>query len=254
MYRYLYLFGDHEPFQTSVYRQLVPKGGICLDVGASFGWYAVLFARWVGSLGRVYAFEPLPSVAELTRDAVRLNDCEEVVRVVATALGRESGNLRVHTFRGLPQGHASALDMGRVDATPHECQMTTLDEFVVSQGIEAADFMKVDVEGFEYDVFEGGRAFLESENAPIVSFEINEECLRSRRVRASEIQELLRCYGYSEFWAIDPRKGLHPFTGEIADRPNRDYLAAKKGRPVLPLLRGSPFHRAGTHGPLNARG
>ena len=43
----------------------------------------------------------------------------------------------------------------------------TLDEFVIINKISNVDFIKLDVDGFEYDVLKGGMNFLKEKKPPI---------------------------------------------------------------------------------------
>ena len=85
-----------------------------VDAGANFGWYSALF----GGSCKVLAFEPAPTNVALLRDTVELNSGD--VTVHDFGLGAASGQFTVFTFEGLPHGHASAFDLGRPDARPHQ--------------------------------------------------------------------------------------------------------------------------------------
>jgi len=56
--RELYLKGTFENNVKVYLKQIVINGMVVLDVGADMGYYTILFAKWVGSNGKVIAFEP----------------------------------------------------------------------------------------------------------------------------------------------------------------------------------------------------
>jgi FkbM family methyltransferase len=221
-----YLFGDHEPASTEILRRLVPVGGRVIDVGANLGWYASLFARWVGPTGRVLAFEPVPQIAGLTRRALALNDPNGTARLEEAAVGAKSGEMTIYTFPGLPHGHASGSNLDRRDAVPHRCRVVTLDDYVGRDEATPPDLLKVDVEGFEREVFIGGADMLGRPDAPIVHFEVNQACLAHRGVSVGQVEKLLRQLSYSEFWHIRPSGGARSVQTLASDHDG-DYLAAK---------------------------
>lgn len=226
MYKHLYLYGEYEPANTRLFKRLVRPGDICLDAGASFGYYTCLLARRKCT---VYALEPLEHMFARNEENVRLNRLSAAVHPRRLALGEREGSLRVFTFAGLSVGHAAATDLGRSDAVPHECEMTTLDHFCQREGIAHLSFMKVDVEGHEWAVFKGGSRTLSEPDAPIVHFEVNEECLAHRRQDPNDILGLLGSYGYSDFFRIGRCGGLSRVRGRISS-VNSDYVAAKNAR------------------------
>ena len=226
MYRGLFLFGEYEPAHTKIYRKLVRPGDVVFDVGANFGWFTSLLARRVRPGGKVHAFEPLPAFAAMTRDIIAINELEDTVELTNEGLGSASGEFTVYTFKDLPHGHASATDLGRADAVPHTCRITTLDYYVATRRIARIDFMKVDVEGHELEVFKGANQTLSAKHAPIIAFEINRQCLQHRGVAPGQVFSLLREHGYAHFWAINPFGGTRPISSAI-ESSDCDYLAAK---------------------------
>lgn len=214
MFKHAYLFGEYEPALTAVFKRLIRPGDVCFDVGASFGFYTCLFAL---RGARTYAFEPLPASFRLTQDAVELNGCGSKVKTYNSGLGALAGTIRLHTFKQLSLGHASSCDLGRADAVAHECTITTIDEVCAAEGLDQLSFIKTDVEGFEYEVLQGGRKTLAQTNAPIVHFEVNRQCLRHRNLDPNRLVSLLRDYGYAEFLQV------------------RRYGGVRKAPPKLPL-------------------
>jgi FkbM family methyltransferase len=117
------------------------------DVGANIGVFTVLGAGVAGCL--VHAFEPNPeSFGALTRN-IRLNNLVQRVKLVNAAVGRVIGGVQMITGQGtenhiaLPAEAAGAIQV----------KMTTLDAEFAD---DAPALLKVDVEGFEPEVFAGG--------------------------------------------------------------------------------------------------
>lgn len=223
VYEAIYKYGFYESPQMRVYRNLIRKGDVVLDIGANIGWYTTHFGHWVGSEGRVYGFEPLPHLVRWAREAIEFNDLENICTLPHLGLGAENGECTVYTFAGLNDCHASMTTLGRDDALPHTCRISTLDHFVKQQGIDRIDVMKVDCEGHEREVFAGARQTL-AKFKPIVTFEINQDCIRSRSLKPSDVESALRDAGYSDFWSIGEKKVEQ--VGRLHQTRNEDYVAA----------------------------
>jgi FkbM family methyltransferase len=226
MYRSVYFWGDYEPYQTKVYRRIVRSGDITFDVGANFGWYSALFAQWVGGTGRVHAFEPVSFIHDLAAETIALNSSAERVQLNPFGLGRENADITLFTYSGLPHGHATATDLARTDAVRHTCEIRRLDDYCQEHGIASIDFMKVDVEGAEIDVFAGGGRVLSCSDAPVIAFEINSTCLKPRSLHGSDIVAALRELGYTEFFSLSTRRGVTRLEPQHLD--DADCLAAKQ--------------------------
>ncbi len=222
-----FLFGVYEEPNTWVYNRLIRSGDVVFDVGASYGWYSALFAKLVGTSGQVHAFEPVPQFASLAADTIALNGLDSIVELNVSGLGRDIGSFEVYTFSDLPMGHASSTRLGREDASPHESRVTTLDRYVAQRAITRVDFLKVDVEGDELDVFRGGEATLSAADAPIIAFEVNGECLADRSLTPSDVQQPLLEFGYGSFWEIVPGGGIQPVAHLGPTARSADYLAVK---------------------------
>jgi FkbM family methyltransferase len=230
MYVDPFLFGEYEPALTRLLLRCIKPGDLVVDVGSNFGWYAAVLGRRVAPSGRVHAFEPVPSLARLARETIELNHTEATVRLNCMGLGRTGGRFTVFTFAGLPHGHASATSLGRRDATPHNCEITTLDAYAADHGLDRIDLLKADVEGHELDVFLGARDVLRRADGPIVAFELNPICLADRGLLASHVEQTLRAAGYTEFWRVAPRR---TFRVCALSAEGGDYITAKGGRAAL---------------------
>jgi FkbM family methyltransferase len=150
-----------------LYGQFVRRGSLCFDVGANMGDRSLMLRR-LG--GRVIAIEPQPLCAEALRS---LGFAVEQVALGARVGEAEMRISSAHTISSLADGW-----IGRVQETsrfggeswgePVKVAMTTLDAMIDRYG--TPDFCKVDVEGYESEVFAGL-----SQPLPAVSFEFTPE-------------------------------------------------------------------------------
>jgi FkbM family methyltransferase len=172
----------------------VRKGDLAFDIGANYGDRT----RVLRSLGaRVVAVEPLPACVTAL-DRVYGRDSEVTVVPRAAASREGTADLRVNQVAVLssmsPEWIASTEASGRFDAVHPRwtetvrVETTTLDDLIADYGVPA--FCKVDVEGFEAEVFAGL-----SRPIPAVAFEFAAEA----RVNLVRSVERLAALGLQRF-------------------------------------------------------
>jgi FkbM family methyltransferase len=143
--------GGYEPYVSAVLDRLLGPGDVFVDVGANVGYHAMRAATRVGSDGRVLAVEANPENARLLLLSAAANEFTQV-EVLPIALGRELGFVNFVSHVGSNGGFApdglDALGSGRATVVP----TLPLDAL----GLERVDVIKIDVEGAESIVIEGG--------------------------------------------------------------------------------------------------
>lgn len=129
----------------------VASGDTVLDVGAFKGDTAIYFADLVGIGGTVFSFEPVSANFNDLVHNIRQNNLEGTVVPINKGCGRESGKVRIASaLHGSPWAFISP---GRGCET---IEVTSIDAFVAEQQLTKVDFIKLDVEGLEYEVISGG--------------------------------------------------------------------------------------------------
>ena len=132
--------------------RLTDEGDICIDVGANIGYMTSVLARRSGPAGLVIAFEPHPAIgARLARSARVWQGCATVdIRQCALSDTEGSGTLAAGVDFALNNGTARiAADLPGVSV-----RLETLDRVLAAN--MAVGVMKIDVEGHELRVLEGG--------------------------------------------------------------------------------------------------
>jgi FkbM family methyltransferase len=132
--------------ETRFYRQFVQPGDLCFDIGANVGQTieAILACG-----GTVVSVEPNP----LCMETLRREFCADPrVTLVEKAIGAKVGHADLH-FSGTDATGSIRADWPFPADSVQRVEMTTLDELISQYGQPA--FCKVDVEGYELEVFAG---------------------------------------------------------------------------------------------------
>lgn len=153
----------------------VAPGATVFDVGAHVGFFTLLAAELVGPAGQVQALEAAPGTyATLAKNVAGVPQAHAHALAAAAAPGK----LTFYTFdalhseyNGLDVGqHREAAWFGRRPPRAITVEATSLDVFAEARGLTPA-LIKIDVEGAEATVIEGGRALL-SRSKPIMVMEV----------------------------------------------------------------------------------
>lgn len=164
-------------------RALADSHTVFLDVGANVGAYSLLLAD---KLNNVYAFEAHPQTAQFCKMNFLLNDMNDA-HVISALVGHN--NAPKH-FTNLTQG--SPINTQAQQSENTICvNSVTLDEFVQQKNFDKHHnfIVKIDVEGFEHEVFEGAKWFLRTHPVKAIIFETFSE-------RNSLIMDFLHECGY----------------------------------------------------------
>jgi len=168
--RALFLYGTFEISETRLVQSFLRPGMRFLDVGANIGYYTLLAARLVGPEGDVFSFEPNPEVRARLEENIHLNQFGNVT-VRSEAMTRESGEVRFYVSDVSDNSGISSIVPGAGLRDAQVVPAVSLDDFVARLPSPHVDLFKMDIEGAELDVLEGGRRFLAREDAPALLFE-----------------------------------------------------------------------------------
>ncbi len=182
-------------------KKLIHENDLVFDVGANIGLHSTMFGRWVGKNGIVYAFEPVPQTYDFLCETLALNKSRNV-RPQNIGLLEKSGVVQMNIFDKAYSGWNSfgcptfdnISPIGKIDVATD-----TIDNFCNKNNISKINFMKVDVEGFEKNVFNGAKQMLGNGMIDYLSFEISKIPLKGSGAKAKEIFDILSSFGYKSY-------------------------------------------------------
>jgi FkbM family methyltransferase len=182
-------YGEFSEGEAGLFRQFIRPGMIVLDIGANIGAHTVTFAKLVRPNGCVIAFEPQRVVHQLLCGNIALNALENVASL-RLALGRQNGEILVP-----PQDYSKPNNFGgvmlRTSGEGEMVPLQTLDSFNPPN----CHFIKIDVEGMEQEVIEGGRGLL-ARCQPILYVE------NDRWEKSENLIACLHSLGYRTYWHL----------------------------------------------------
>ena len=158
----LYWYGlrGHEPETVIPWLRAAAQANVVLDIGANTGLFSFAAAAQNKNV-KIYAFEPLPRVAEILRENADLNPQAQVT-VVERAVSDEPGVARIFDPGGDQPASASLRsDFLSTDTEPVDVATVDIDSFLAEDGVEQVDLIKLDVEGVEEFALRGMRSTIE---------------------------------------------------------------------------------------------
>lgn len=146
---------------------LRPNDLFC-DVGANVGEYTILAAAAIGA--RSMTFEPVASTYEALRKNIEINQVASLVDARCMAIGSEPGHLTL-TGDQDTQNHVVAGSKDGRNDNDVVIETNTLDNVLAGK---APQLLKVDVEGWEQEVFQGAATLLRDPHLSAIIVELNQ--------------------------------------------------------------------------------
>jgi FkbM family methyltransferase len=192
---YWYLGKNRERDVMSSFKRLIREGDTVIEVGGHIGYVSLFFAKLAGDTGRVFVFEPgANNLPYTTRNLQSARNVQLIRKAVSSTAGQMpfyledmsgQNNSLVKDFWVFEGVAKSAFLKGQY--REELVEVIILDQFVAEQGLAPA-FLKIDVEGAEFDVLQGAISTIQSYK-PVLMLEVN--------VRHKDIYEFVRENGYA---------------------------------------------------------
>lgn len=141
--------GSYENDVTSYLQSHCKRGQVVLDIGANMGAHSLNIAKYVGENGRVYAFEPTQYAFAKLKKNVSLNDFRNI-RIYRLALSSKNEKDCTISYRSSWKTDGSYMDSTCV------VDSWRLDDWAEKEEIARIDLIKLDVDGNEFTIIEGG--------------------------------------------------------------------------------------------------
>lgn len=209
IFRALFIKGVYDPNSMMVVKNMIPAGGVFIDVGASFGYFSIIATDAVGPNGRVIAIEPSSRDYARLVDNIQINNLANIVSTYRLALSDKAGT----ALLSIATEERSALNTlgkefsfkGIESIAKEEIETVSLDEFLEFNPLDRVDFIKLDIEGSELKALQGAVKTIERFK-PALMLGVNENALRASGTDHDKIQVTLTDLGYRAYKLVEDKK------------------------------------------------
>jgi FkbM family methyltransferase len=204
----VFVGGMYEPNELAFLAAALEPGMAVIDIGANDGLFTLVAASRVGPHGRVLAVEPSSREFGRLKRNVELNQLGNI-ESFRLALYSHAGSGRLARAGFGHEGQNAVGDQipnPQVPAAGSEnVALETLDAFAAAQNLKRLDFLKLDAEGSEARILEGGFATLQRFK-PVTLMEVAPAHLAAQGSTTDDLLGLITDVGY-QAWVFD-REGL----------------------------------------------
>lgn len=181
---------NYEAMLSNGYRRFLRPGDFAIDVGVHCGLHFDRLLACVGPRGHVVGFEPVPKLI----DAVRARHGPSAdLRAKALSAQAGRGQFLYMTKAAGESGFKEREGGGDRGAKPIDVEISTLDnEFSAETRVH---FIKIDVEGHELSVLNGGTKLIAAAR-PIISVEYGRPAYNLYGLTASSLYRWTDANGY----------------------------------------------------------
>jgi FkbM family methyltransferase len=214
--------GTYDRQTSAILRRFVRAEDVVMDIGANVGALTLLMAT-LAHQGRVIAIEPGPTTFDRLQANLQLNpQLHAIVAAYAIGMADRPGELFWQEDANVP-GNA-----GLLNCDGKRVPVTTLDQFVQEHALSRLDFVKIDVEGMEYEVIKGGEGAI-AQFRPILYYETLESFRQQRGFDIyNQIFDRLRSLNYRQYRLTAPGQIAEVYDLTVLQSPNTLAIPAEK--------------------------
>ena len=148
----------------------IKESDTAFDIGANNGFYSAYLAQ-KASRGMVYAFEPVPYLAEKIKKTADLNGFKNL-KVENLAVGKSESSCSFY----ISKDHNGCHSIFKRSGSSEKITVSTvnLEKYCQINGIQQINFIKLDCEGSEYDIINDSSVEFFRKNVDRISMEYHD--------------------------------------------------------------------------------
>ncbi|MHA4808316.1 FkbM family methyltransferase [Flavitalea flava] len=219
----IFVNGIYEEATSGFFVNRLPEGGVFLDLGANIGTISIPLRRQRKDV-RIVCVEAAPWLFGYLQRNLSQNGFGDVHAVNKALYYKDNEELNFYS----PDEKFGKGSLSPVFTKEGVKVITiTVDTLVKELNLHKVDIIKIDVEGYEYQVFKGAEELLKREDAPDILFEFADWAEELAGLSKGSAQSLLKEWGYS-LSIFDDDGRMRPIPG-ILSEGNVMIYATKKG-------------------------
>lgn len=205
-------FDMYEKDDSEMLFKLINDGDTIFDIGANIGWYSNHLAKKFPN-SKIHSFEPIPETFNQLRANTELNGATNIL-LNNLALSSKKEKLTFYYSPTVTGASSSKNITENQSMTKLEIEAETIDNFIFTNSIGKLDFVKCDVEGAEYFVYQGGFETFKHKK-PIIFTEMLRKWAAKFEYHPNDIINYFSQFGYKCFIA---NKGKLKIVDKVDDQ------------------------------------
>lgn len=161
--------GIYESQMTKLLESLLRPSDIFLDIGGNEGYFSVIASSLVHD-GKVYCIEPQSRLQSIIAENIRINN-SNAIEVYRLAISNQTGEVELFLRPSTNTGASSLFRHWKIGSIKESVPAITLDKFFQQNSINRVRLLKIDCEGAEYLVFEGGKGVIKQKLIEFIALE-----------------------------------------------------------------------------------
>jgi FkbM family methyltransferase len=198
--------GIYEPRETELVKREIKKGDVVLDIGAHIGYYSLIFAKYVGRKGKVFAFEPDPDNFTLLKKNVEINGYENTV-LIQRAVSNQTCKGKLFLWEEGTDDHR--IYDSHDNRMCIEIDVIKLDDYFKNYDGKI-DFIKIDIQGAELMALKGMSNLLNRNEELRILTEFWPFGLKKSGADSEEYLKLFISHGFELYQINKMRKKMEP--------------------------------------------
>ena len=188
----LYLYKIREKFATKYMESFLKEDDIIIEIGANIGYY-VLLENKISKKGKIFACEPMTFNRKLLERNIALNNLKNV-DTYSFAMGEKIQEQEFYIYDKINWSSFNKNVAGKIVST-EIVKTITIDHFVKEYlGDLAPTVLRMDVEGYEYEVIKGALKTIDKCDRLKIFLEIHPKLLSKKK-----LDELLKIFKDNNF-------------------------------------------------------
>ncbi|HEY5368649.1 MAG TPA: FkbM family methyltransferase [Hanamia sp.] len=248
--------GGFEKKELEIFQLFLKPGSVLIDAGANIGLYSIIGSRLVGTSGKVYSFEPSKENFNLFLKNIELNKSDNILSInkglgdkagesLVLLQNHKTGDAEKYILTGENNSTATGSELNKEDLS-ETIILDSLDNFQLQHDIKKVDFLKIDVEGYEYYLLKGAENLLKNNPDIVILFECADHLAKRACSSQSEVFTFLNNLGIEIiYWNEQEKK----WNVELGTGINTGQLLG--GRDISSKLNKLIFNESNNSSTLN---
>ena len=214
----IYFVSDYEHAELRFIKNQLQHDDVFVDIGANIGVHSLIASQILKEHGKVISFEASKKNYLRLQEHIELNNAQNITAHHVAIAESEKEITLFYNEQEANKGMVSAY--GKKDALQETIKAVPLDSLLSETKI---DFIKIDIEGGEYDALRGMKNILQNQQ-PILLIELEEDIIAKTNYEIEDILNFLSALQYKKYYISNEGK----LVAQNENFERKNYIFTKK--------------------------